>query len=296
MALNTAIKIVDNKLRKKLLPPPLSSRRGGAALGAAVTAVTGTLRTEVATDAASDIGCVGARAQAATRRAVRATVARSLSKGGSEMTRRLIIVATACQHDGDGRRAAQYTLGVQCLRNALYEAGIDDAEIVLVDGNGDRPTVLNTLAVSRVVYTNNNAMPTANRGKKELADVLAVLDAVGAQPDDFVVKLTARYIVAVDSPFLEEVKKARDGAYDVVARFGSYMHPLGDGDTSGDVITGLIGATAAVVRAIREPAETQCVEWLWASAALTVPRDRIRALGQLGAAICPQSDTYFFNV
>jgi len=197
--------------------------------------------------------------------------------------RRVIVVITAClTPTSDEIRHEQYARGL----HALVAAAPPDAEVVIVEGNGARPTSLDGLGV-RVVYTDNNAQTTTNIGRKELLDVRAAID------DDFVVKLTGRYVVRLDAPFFHALRRAREGAIDGIARFGPYFAPLAGGGVTDDCITGLIGATAAVVRALPLPKEYESVEWVWARGLLALPRERLAALGRLGVAICPASNYYF---
>jgi hypothetical protein len=46
-----------------------------------------------------------------------------------------------------------------------------------------------------VLYTNNNTIPTKNKGIKELADIQFCIEKFNIQDDDFVVKMTGRYVL-----------------------------------------------------------------------------------------------------
>ena len=203
-------------------------------------------------------------------------------------TRRLIIVVTAYLPDTSClSRVEQYTQGVA----ALLSVAPSCAEIVMVEGNGCRATPLDSLGV-RVVYTSSSlcsdSAAHSNVGYRELLDVRAALAAVKAQADDFVVKLTGRYVVRLASPFFEVViRQALSRKVDAVARFGSFMTPLAADQVTDDCVTGLVGATAAVVMSVTLPTggDLDCVEWHWARAMRALPRERVSALGLLGVGI-----------
>jgi hypothetical protein len=218
------------------------------------------------------------------------------SRATAPSSRRLIVILTACLTAGSlSQRIAQYTRGMRASRVAFPWP----AELVLVEGNGSRFTELDTLGSElavRIFYTRNNAVDTSNYGLKELLDVRAALDAVDAQDDDFVVKLTGRYVIedARTSPFVQTVYAlALPGHVDAVARFGSYAKPCAQDETVPDCVTGLIGTTARVVRSVELPDTRQCVESKWAEAILALSQERVKALGRLGVLIAPATNTFF---
>jgi hypothetical protein len=100
-----------------------------------------------------------------------------------------------------------------------------------------RRTFLDLLGYD-VVYTNNNNINTRNYGIKELCDVNYCINEYDINDDDFVVKMTGRYILNVDSEFMTVLKNIHDTTYECVFRYGSYSNPVNY--KMDDCITGLI--------------------------------------------------------
>ena len=57
-------------------------------------------------------------------------------------------------------------------------------EIILIENNGMRNTYLDKLGC-KVFYTNNNLLPTQNRGRKELQDIFDCIRYFKINDDDF---------------------------------------------------------------------------------------------------------------
>lgn len=208
----------------------------------------------------------------------------------------ILVVVTACLPVviRDEIRENMYD---RCIRNlrAITE-GIPNLKIVIVEGNGKRDTMLDTLPVDAVCYTENNLrLATTNKGIKELADVWAAMDHMNVQDDDFIVKLTGRYFIHADSQFMSYVRSLTDSIHAIV-KFGPYYRPV---DTPCcDCVTGLIGMRAKYVRQIETPESVGVwVEWKWGQRAfdlLTTRADSVICIkGLMGVDICPASITYF---
>lgn len=189
-------------------------------------------------------------------------------------------VVTTCI--GSTTRDAQYT---RCI-SRLLEIKPEGASVIVVEGNGVRPTSLDQFADrARVVYTNNNKLGLKNKGHTELLDVLEAI--AGVAPDEFVVKMTGRYYV--EQPELMFNALTTCDA-DACLKFGWFGDPRDE--PCPDCITGMIGMRSSLIHKICIPNEEECVEWMWARAALS--SDKIIAWsGRMGLSLCPGSDTYF---
>jgi hypothetical protein len=88
-----------------------------------------------------------------------------------------------------------------------------------VENNGQRPTCLDQFTHHNkrvpVIYTDHNQLSFKSKGVNELLDLHAVIDQLGIQADDMIIKLTGRY-PATSSVFFEEVIKDQ---YDAFVKF-----------------------------------------------------------------------------
>lgn len=193
-------------------------------------------------------------------------------------------VVTTCI--GSAIRDAQYA---RCI-SRLLEIKPEGAPVIIVEGNGARPTSLDQFAGrARIVYTNNNKLGLKNKGHTELLDVIEALTVCEVPHDEFVVKMTGRYFVEDPALFFQACIGA-PADVSACVKFGSFIAP--SDEPVADCVTGLIGMRASLIRKIHTPREHECVEWLWARAALSADRF-IAWKGQMQLSLCPGSDTYF---
>jgi len=193
-------------------------------------------------------------------------------------------VVTTCI--GSAIRDAQYE---RCI-SRLLEIKPEGAPVIVVEGNGVRPTSLDQFAGrARVVYTNNNKLGLKNKGHTELLDIFEALTLCEVPHDEFVVKMTGRYFVEDPALFFQACIGA-PADVSACVKFGSFIAP--SDEPVADCVTGLIGMRAGLIRKIHTPREHECVEWLWARAALSADRF-IAWKGQMQLSLCPGSDTYF---
>ena len=186
----------------------------------------------------------------------------------------LYFILTACVMDSP-MREQQYFAAFTALQCYLVTNGFSDYRIIVVEGNGQRETYLDELGCD-VLYTTNNSLPTQNKGYKELADVIAVINAYKIQEDDFVVKMTGRYVVGCDSPFMAALK----GDFDCIIKYTSYLTPVNH--RTSDCMSGLIGMRAKYIRQIELPTENEAAEWKWAKVTYLIDEARILNLPVLG--------------
>lgn len=92
---------------------------------------------------------------------------------------------------------------------------------VLVENNGPRATMLDHYVHDgkqvRVVYTNTNHRPPEDKGANEMIDIKEVIQVIGIQETDIIIKVTGRYRVMNDSFFTQVIREADQ--YDAWVKF-----------------------------------------------------------------------------
>ena len=165
----------------------------------------------------------------------------------------IYFIATSSVFNNSPIRQFQYTTAISKLK-LLLSSFPADYRLIIVENNGNRHTFLNELH-DTVFYTYNNFLNVSNKGIKELQDVFDCIQHFNIQDDDFIVKLTARYILHDDTPFLEAVKNLHQ-SMDCIIRYGSCFgtstHKIDD------CITGLIGMRCFYLKLIQFPLEHEC--------------------------------------
>lgn len=198
----------------------------------------------------------------------------------------IYIIVTCSLYDECNIRKTQYTNAIRQLQK--ISSDIANLKIIVVENNGNRPTILDAFGYD-VLYTTNNQLPTRNKGNKELKDVRDCIEAYHIQDDDFVVKMTGRYVLTDSSEFIDKLKHLDH--YECIIKYGSYLNPANE--KMEDCITGLIGMSAKYVKRVQWCPEGGCIEWDWARATYLIPDENIYKVGSLGIHICPASNTYF---
>jgi len=198
----------------------------------------------------------------------------------------IYIIVTCSLYDECNIREAQYTNAIRQLTKMTSD--IPNLKIIVVENNGKRPTVLDEFGCD-VLYTTNNQFPSRNKGNKELKDVRDCIEAYNIQDDDFVAKMTGRYVLTDSSEFIERLKHLDH--YECIIKYGSYSKPANE--KMQDCITGLLGMRAKYIKHVQWSAEYGCIEWEWAKATYLIPDEHIYKVGTLGIHICPGNNTYF---
>jgi hypothetical protein len=194
------------------------------------------------------------------------------------------LVTTSLFNDCNIRKA-QYINGISTLINIIEKKNIENYKVIIIENNGERHTILNELG--EVFYTNNNSLPKINRGYKELQDIFDCINHYKINDDDFIVKITGRYILHSNSEFMEAIKNYN---YDCIIKYGNFCSPVNY--KMGECITGLIGMRTKYVKQIELPEEELNVECNWAKIANTI--ENIHMVDKLGIYMCPASNNYFF--
>jgi len=199
------------------------------------------------------------------------------------------IVTTSIFNDCSTRKT-QYITGINKLKKIIQDLNIEDYKIIIVENNGERDTFLNTLGCE-VYYTNNNYLPTIEKGNKELQDVLDCIDKYTINDTDFIVKMSGRYILNDDSEFMNIIKNIQTTKYDCVIKYGPYYKPVNY--KMDDCITGIIGMNCFYMKQIEKTGETGSIEWNWAKVANLIDDEKIYLVNTLGINISPGSNDYF---
>lgn len=187
-------------------------------------------------------------------------------------------------------RRKQYVHAIQKLQKIIETLSITDSKIIVIENNGNRHTFLNDLGCD-VFYTKNNFLKTKNKGIKELQDIKDCIVEYDIKNDDFIVKMTGRYILMDDSEFMQVLQRRNELDIDCIIKYGSYMKPV-DYQVK-DCITGLIGMKCEFVKEIEQPMGNKPVEWKWAAKTYDIDKSRIYNVKKLGIHICPGCNTYF---
>jgi len=98
-------------------------------------------------------------------------------------------------------------------------------KIIVVENNGERNTYLDALH-DTVYYTENNFIPTRNKGIKELKDVWDCIEKYKIKDTDFIVKMTGRYILQDDSEFITTVQHLQETRYECIIKYGAFFSPV----------------------------------------------------------------------
>jgi hypothetical protein len=180
-------------------------------------------------------------------------------------------------------RIQEYAQGIEAILNISKH--IQGSKVILIENNGPRKTFLDLYKGCQLFYTNNNTIKTKNKGIKELKDIKDCIEHYGIKDDDFVVKLSGRYLIMDNSQFIQRLHNILN--IDCILRYGSFNKPS---DTRvKDCITGLIGMRARYVKNIEEPDENDPVEWKWAGATYSMDDTRVIALNNLGLYMRPMN-------
>jgi hypothetical protein len=205
----------------------------------------------------------------------------------------IYFIITCCIIDNCDIRKQQYINGINILKDIIKS--INNYKIIIVENNGLRNTYLDNLDCI-INYTTNNSLLTNNKGYKELKDIFDCIEKYNIYDNDFIVKMTGRYILDINSEFINIVKNMNidnnfNYSYDCIIKYGPYFDPVDY--KMNDCITGLIGIKCYFIKKIIFPTEYEAVEWNWAKCTYLINDEKIHKVKKLGINICPGSNNYF---
>lgn len=204
----------------------------------------------------------------------------------------IVVLFTSCLDSNYNRgfREEQYVDGFRALREAMQENGLSSEQVrlIAVENCGPRTTLLDDFGFDNVLYTNSQStFPTQNTGIKEMSDILECIRHFDLHDDDFIVKLTGRYRIQPQSPFMKELVRLRPET-EAILRYGSFMSETAPKVPVRDCITGLVGTRVRHVKSIRIPTEKEALEWCWAEEICKLNQANVVALPLLGVSIQPR--------
>jgi hypothetical protein len=174
------------------------------------------------------------------------------------------------------KREKEYSESIEAL--IRYTKEIPNIRIIIVEGNGPRKTILDRFGVE-VVYTYNNKFNIKNYGTKEFLDVQQTIYQCNIPDDEMVVKMTGRYLLKEESPFLKTLmymaSQPDEGNIDCLIKYGNMDRPVLD---TQDCITGLIGIRCKYLKRLdisRVDSNNSPIEWYWARLTHLIPKERI---------------------
>jgi len=83
---------------------------------------------------------------------------------------------------------------INCINRAIELCKNTNIKLIVVENNGKRDTFLDDLDCM-VIYTNNNESTRAHKGVTELDDIKTVINTLNITDDDYIIKLTGRYLL-----------------------------------------------------------------------------------------------------
>lgn len=205
------------------------------------------------------------------------------------------LITTSLIEENSEERERQYT---KAIANVVRRLSGVPIKIIIIENTGRTESFLDTLG-AEVFYTTNNSIPAKNYGIKEIRDILDCINVYGLKDEDHVVKMTGRYFLSEDCPFINEILRLHRTQSDVIIKYG-WWEPS-PRTPHADCITGLICMRAKYIKQIRIPDvsdTTTCLEHRWAEATLSIPQENVCCLTTLGIYINPgcYKNTIFFEV
>lgn len=211
-----------------------------------------------------------------------------------------IFVTTSLINENYNMRKTQYINCIQTLINLNLN---EKYKIIIIENNGIRDTFLDEFSNFNIniFYTNNNSkynntLGTRNRnyGIIEYQDIVDCINKYNIKDNDFIIKISGRYILSDNSQFFKIVDNL-DDKYNCVIKYGNYNTP--SDVKCNDCITGLIGYSAFYLKQMLNDIllskdKAQCVEHIWCNPSMVL-EEIYPIKGLLGIYICPCSLNYF---
>lgn len=199
-----------------------------------------------------------------------------------------ILITTSLIEDNFNERKKEYIMGISTLLMYSKEIFINkkiDYKFIIIENNNKKNSFLEEFSnYCHIYYTNNNSINTPNKGIKEIKDIHDCINHYNIKDDDFIIKMTGRYILQYNSDFLNVFKNFNDNI-DCIVKYGSFMN---DNDyNKDDCITGLIGLRCKYVKQIEIPDDKTCIEHNYAKIIKTISNENIISLEKLDILIKP---------
>jgi hypothetical protein len=200
------------------------------------------------------------------------------------------LITTSYYEDNDTRKT-QYIYGIQKVLSSIQSNKIKP---IIIENNGKRNTFFDDFGID-VFYTNNNRLNTRNIGTKELKDVIDCIHYYNITDNDFIVKMTGRYILSDDSFFIKKINEIANGKdIECIIRYDGYGSEPSIFKIP-DCITGLIGMKCKYVKTMNN-IDNNSIEVKWAEKSFEIPDEKLEIIqDKLGIYIWPTNyrDDYF---
>ncbi len=180
------------------------------------------------------------------------------------------------REDVEVTRVAQYMKAIPIVLDFAKKIG---ARVLLVENNGPRPTVFDSLDCE-VLYTDTNKYTIA-KGTNELLNVLSCLYHFQVPDEELVIKITGRYVIDVSGSFCQYLQHCNPNDVDCIIRYGSFADSSNEAPHE-DCITGLIAMKCKYIKQMQHT-PGDIVEHSWAKQSLRLdPKRIIRISGKVG--------------
>lgn len=159
-----------------------------------------------------------------------------------------------------------------CISDTIQKLRDFPISFYVVENNGKRKTILDTIEGAHIIYTDSNILELSN-GKKELSDIHHVIKLYDINDNDIIIKQTGRYPIRRHT-FIELVDSFKDVAdvfmkfYDLCQNTFRYK----------DCVMGLYAVRAYVLKGYIKhllPTDEVCEVSLASYIRDTVPADKI---------------------
>lgn len=201
------------------------------------------------------------------------------------------LLISTCVMAGDRDRKNTYLHRISHAFNEFRKV-VPDIRVVVLNNCGEQNADYLLLLEDddlQLFHTVNQFIPTLNKGWKELKDVKEYIDYYNVPDDDFIIKLTGRYLIEETSPFLKALKDEWTTETECMIRLGDYddrdIKSIEIGDDI-DCLCGLVGFSCKRLKEMPLPFhEYQCLEWIMAEASINIEPKRKIILQDLGINI-----------
>lgn len=201
------------------------------------------------------------------------------------------LLISTCVMAGDRDRRSIYLHRISHAFNEFKKV-IPDIRVVVLNNCGEQNADYLFLLEDddlMLFHTVNQFAPTNNKGWKELKDVQDYIHFYRVPDNDFIIKLTGRYLIEQDSLFLKKLKEEWTPETECMIRLGDYhdhnIKSIHLGDDI-DCLSGLIGFKCKHLKDMPLPYEEyQAVEWIMAEASINIDSSKKIILSDLGIHI-----------
>ena len=207
-----------------------------------------------------------------------------------------VLITTSLIDKNFNNRKQQYLLGISntiMYFREVFKKNKIDYKFIIIENNNKIDSFLNDFKqYSDIFYTNNNNLiNNPNKGIKEIIDIHDCIKHYNINDEDFIIKVTGRYILQENSEFIKIFNNYNENIHCIV-RYGSFFNK--DDYNINDCVTGLIGLKCKYVKNIEIPDTLTCIEHKWAKTIKNeVPILNIISLKKLGIYIIPEfGDNY----